>query len=265
MDKERHYLKLLETMIAVAEAGKGMPGGSDRRLLDAEALFLKLFCHASSALYLFRGTRVPELGNVSFFDPASVNVLSRAAIEAFLVFHYVFIAPTSKDVEDLRYFAWTLGGLLDQQKYTAQTSQGKAILVAKRPEIANLQQKLTANPSFAGLTNKQQRGLKRGEWRLESWSDIALSAGLSLKNAKEFYSYLCGHAHSSNLNVSQLWQASSAENQRMLSEPALNHIMIAMAFIIKSYATLFPQVDQVLAKDSKAREIVDVWTYVGCH
>ena len=43
MEQEREYLKLLEILIAVAEANKGIIAKADDRLLDAEGLLQKFF------------------------------------------------------------------------------------------------------------------------------------------------------------------------------------------------------------------------------
>ncbi|MDA8155306.1 MAG: hypothetical protein M0Z52_02480 [Actinomycetota bacterium] len=102
-EEEKNFISLLETLIKIAEANKGVMAGADDRLLDAEGLCKKFIGHAASALYLFRSTTLQDLKvtprGISFFDTASINVLGRAALEAFLVFHYVFIAPRS-DVSD---------------------------------------------------------------------------------------------------------------------------------------------------------------------
>lgn len=122
MEKAQEYIKLLEILGRVAEANKGVVAGADDRILDAEGLLLKFFWHAASALYLFRSTTLPDI-RASFFDSASINVLGRAALETFLVFHYVFTAPTSENEKDFRYVSWTLAGLLERQKFPVQSPQ----------------------------------------------------------------------------------------------------------------------------------------------
>ena len=52
--QEEDYIKMLETLIKVAEANKGTALGEDDRLLDAEGLFMKFIGHAASALYLLK-------------------------------------------------------------------------------------------------------------------------------------------------------------------------------------------------------------------
>ena len=59
--QEEDYIKLLETLIKVAEANKGTALGEDDRFLDAEGLCKKFMGHAASALYLFESTTLPNI------------------------------------------------------------------------------------------------------------------------------------------------------------------------------------------------------------
>src|SRR3990172_5091399 len=113
--READYQRLLKVLIEVTEANKGVVAGHDDRVLDAEGLALKFVFHAASALYLYRSTSLPEFG-ASFFDPGSVNVLSRTALETFLVFNYVFVEPQSDEERDCRYMTWVLGGYLEREE-----------------------------------------------------------------------------------------------------------------------------------------------------
>ena len=102
MDKLKECQKILELLISVIEANRDLQAGEDDRILDAEGLARKFFYHASSAIFLYRGTKIPEL-KISFVDPASINVLGRAGLETFLIFHHIFITPQSKAHKDFRY------------------------------------------------------------------------------------------------------------------------------------------------------------------
>lgn len=192
--RESDYQGLLELLIDVTEANKGVAAGDDDRVLDAEGLALKFVFHASSALYLYRSTSLPELG-ASFFDPGSVNVVCRAALETFLVFHYVFVEPKSDQDRDCRYMAWVLAGCLERQGFPVRSVEGRAVLEREARLVGSLSDRLKANTTFGGLPPGHQKKLLKGEWRLRSWTEIGRSAGLHAINAKVFYSYLCGYAH----------------------------------------------------------------------
>jgi hypothetical protein len=260
--QESDYQRLLELLIDVVEANKGIVAGQDDRVLDAEGLAVKFVFHAASALYLYRSTTLPEL-NASFFDAGSVNVVSRAALETFLVFHYIFIEPTTDQDRDYRYTAWRLAGLLERQQFPIWSAPAKAALAREANAIGPLMDRLKANATFATLTPKQQKNVLTGQWRLHSWTHIGRSAGLHDINAKALYAYLCGYAHAGHLSVLQLRQANVAMSQRSLCATSMNLVLIAMANMVRSYCTLFLKARIRLEQEPNRGSLVDVWIGVG--
>lgn len=265
MEKEKELLKILDSFIRIAEAGKITPAGNDNRLLDAEGLGIKILLHASSILYLFRSTNIPDLSitNISFFDAASINVLGRAAIESFLVFQYVFVNNIDNEHEDFHYLSWVLGGLLERQKFPFYSPEGKKVLENDRELIQKLEPRLKTNKYFIELTDKQKNNLlTMGHWRLKSWTSIGLESGLSDSYSKTFYSYLCGYAHAGNLSVLQLRQAETSKSQKDLCNATIGYILIALSKFIKSYTKVFPKAKPIY--DSLIdKNIIEVWDSVG--
>src|SRR6266849_2188713 len=92
------YKALLDLYLRSAEtiAGRRVEG-PDVWVADAEYLAAKLVYHLASLLYLRAGTKLGTLAgaNIHFFDFSSLAVLARSALETFLTFYFVFIAPTS--------------------------------------------------------------------------------------------------------------------------------------------------------------------------
>jgi len=263
MEKEKEYLRLLETLIKVIEANKGVAAGADNRVLDAEGLALKFFSHACSAIYLYRRTTIPEI-MTSFFDVGSINVLGRAALETFLVFHYVFVEPSSDQERDFRYLSWLLAGLIERQQFPVQSLEGKKQLLDEKKLITSLQEKLINHAQSLRLSRRQQKKImEKGEWRIHSWKDIGLSAGLDETHAKDFYYYLCGFAHTGNLSVLQIRQARTGKSQKELCAATITVIMIALANMIKSYCKIFPNSQSVFTKETEAASLVDIWVTVG--
>jgi hypothetical protein len=262
MSKEE-YLKLLEIFVKIVEANKGLPVGEDDRMLDAEGLALKFLGHASSAIYLYRSTTISEI-NFSFFDAGSINVLGRATLETFLVFHYVFVEPKSDEERDFRYYSWLIAGLLESQKYPIQSTKGKMLLLKENKLIEPLRIKLANNPYFLKLTEKQQGKLiQQGVWKLHKWKDIALSAGLNGAYAKTFYNYLCGYAHAGNLSVLELRQVWTSESQKALCAATISVLMITIANMIKSYSSVFPRSQSILQQDKDASRLIDIYVGIG--
>lgn len=206
-------------------------------------------------------SRIPA----QFWDAGSVNVLARVALETFLIFHHIFIAQASKDEKDFRYRAWSLSGYLDRHQYKAQTPRGKSQLEHKRKmDIPTLRTKLQRNSHFNNLTNKQQKNvLEKGIWRSHSWKQKTLEAGLSEFYATVFYRYLSGVAHASSLSTWQIHEATTGQGQKDLFAGTFEFVMIAMTFMIRSYARLFPQAKDVIAEAEKRHNILQIWTDIG--
>lgn len=261
---ESDYAKLLKTFLRVTEANKGLVAEADDRILDAEGLALKFCYHATSALQLYRGTSVPEVG-AGFYDPATVNVVCRAALETFLVFHYIYVEPKTEEERDCRYIAWILGGYLERQKLPAWSDEARAIQEREAFLIGPLRCKLEANAVFKSLKVKEQEKTKQGEWRLRSWSAIGKSVGLHQIYAKAFYSFLCGYAHAGNLSVVQLRQADTADAQRTLCTGSMGILLIALANMVRAHCAVFPKSRSSLALEPEGAHLVEIWCGVGTH
>lgn len=265
MKNDEELLRVLDSFIKVADAGKNTPTGKDNRLLDAGGLGFKLFAHSASTLYLYRSTNIPDssVTNISFFDVGSINVLGRTAIESFLVFQYVFVNNQDEEQEDFNYLSWVLGGLIERQNLPLYSPQGKKVKEEEKQLISKLGTRINSNKYFSELTVKQKNNLlHKGIWRLKSWRQIGIESGLSDSHAKAFYSYLCGYAHASNLSILQLRKARTAKEQKDLCEATIGYLLIALSKFIKSYIRVFPKARDIY--DSlKYKNIIEVWDSVG--
>ncbi len=265
--REENLEPLLAILLTVAEAQRGTVAGPDQRLLDAEGLVLKFVGHVSAAIALSRGTNLPDLG-IAFFDPGSVSVLVRTAVETFLVFHHVFVAPSRPEEADLCYLGWELGGLADRQRFPLRSPAGKRLLEQEAAQIEALKARLQGNEAFAGLPAAQRKQLLRGRWRAGGdgrdipWRDLALAAGFNEDSANGIYHYLCGHAHSSWISVLQLRQARTREDQGQLMGSPLSNLAAVVAHMIKAVCRVFEKSRQALEAYPDARELVEIWTYV---
>ena len=182
-----------------------------------------------------------SFGHINFFDSASINIVSRAAFETFLIFHHIFIQPTSIGKRDFRYISWVLSGLIERQNFPILSQKGKKQIEHEKEIIDTCIDRLKTNKHFAALSPKQKRTIiEKGNWRFLSWADLAVKAGLDATHGTSFYKYLCGYAHSSNLSVLQIREARSKHIQKELSASAMTLIMISMANMIKAYCDLFP-------------------------
>lgn len=261
MDEE--YLELQKILLEVIQANKGVPVKEDDRFIDAESLAVKFFEHSASIVYLYKDTVLPEI-RLKFFDLASLNIISRAMIENFLVFYYVFSEPQNEDEKDFRYLVYWISGLIERQNYPIESPQGKIILVNEKKVIDKIIKRLENNSFYNNLGNKQKdKILIRGEWRFKSWSDIALSAGLNESNSKAFYKFLCGYAHSGSLSLQQIHQTVSKADKIKLFQGTISLLKIAFANLILSYCNYFPKAQEYYNKIEERNYLVKLWKDVG--
>lgn len=265
MEKETEYLLLLNLLYQVIEENKGSPAGQNGRFLEAEGLAVKLFSHSASAFCLSRGTTIKDFPSVpiSFFDPASIHVLTRAISETFLTFHHIFVAPKTSQMRDFRYWSWQLGGFCQRQKFPVQLPDSKKKQKEEKQDIKELRSNLVSNPIFQSLKKKQQNKILSGKWRQKSWRKIALDAGFNELHASTVYSYLCDYAHSGSLSTLQIRQAKTKDIQRSLFEGSMNVIMITIANMIFSYCKIFPKAKKPLETNPQATNLAQIWVNIG--
>lgn len=265
MEKQTEYLMLLDLLHQVIKESKGSPTGENARFLEAEGLALKLFYHSTSAFCLSRGTTIKNFPSVpiSFFDPASIHVLTRAILETFLTFHYIFIAPTTSQMRDFRYWSWQLGGFCERQKFLVHSPKGKKKLQEEEQNIEELEDKLKSNQIFQSLKEKRQSRILAGKWKQQIWREIALDAGFNELHASSIYSYLCGYAHSGSLSILQIRQAKTKKIQRSLLAGSMNVIIIAVANMIFSYCRIFPKGNKALEKNPQATNLAQIWVNIA--
>jgi len=258
MDKQE-YLKLLDLLYRVIEANKGPITGDDDRYWYAEGLATKFFLHAASVLYLSRATNISDFPGtaVKFIDSASIDVLVRAAFEAFLTFHYVFFAPKTREEQDYRYWTYRVAGLAERQQLPVSTEEHRRKLADGKRELDDLLNKLRSNPLFNGLQ------VLKDKWRQKSWRDIAIDAGFSEMLASHMYRYLCGYAHSGSLSILQIKKSLLKKEQSQLIEVSMITIAIVTASLVSEYSELFPRAKSALLADPEGTDIVHLWVQLG--
>ncbi len=268
------YVKLLDLLGRVNNANEG--SSDDERLIDAHWLANKLISHALTVLYLlFHGTNIQDLpsfksSKLRFVDSASIDVLTRATLESFLVFHYVFFAPTTAKERDYRYLSYKSAGLAEKQSFPTITREARQTLDSEKIVLDDFLDKLKLNEIFQNLKDYQKSKIFKGqgEWKWKphgkgkvSWYDIAISAGFSKVLARYVYGYLSRHTHSSYLSVIQMRQIfESKEKEQSISAPIMS---IVVANMIREYCALFPMVQNVLSRDLEGNNLVEQYIRIG--
>jgi hypothetical protein len=263
--EELDFIKLLNLLFRVVEANRGPSTGDDDRFWYAEGLATKFFFHAASILYLSRRTKLPDFPNAAleFPDSASIDVLTRAAFETFLTFHYVFFEPKTDDEKNYHYCAWKLAGLIERQNFPASYEDHKEKLKEEKKEVEVLSENLRANANFQQLKERQKRRVLRGEWRLLTWREIGAKVGFSKILSSHMYKHLSGYTHSSWSSILQIKQSLREKEQALLISSSMSFMSIVSANFIREYCELFPRAKAALNADARESDMVDVWIQIG--
>lgn len=267
IDAERDFRTMLDLMMVMIDkvANTPIPKG-EGWMNDAQILATKLFKQACSINVLLNTTRVQMQDGraITFIDHASVTILSRACIETFIVFHWIFQSQDAA-LRKFRHGVWRLGGLMDRLSLHPSTDQARAVIKRTRTQVAELLPELEFSPYLQAYTPKQAARLLKGDWRIDwSWTDEAVRAGFHKQYFENVYGHFCGYAHSTYISSMQIGQAQSEGEQRMLGNAALQACVHVMAHFIKHHAELFPPAKEVLmAASENSRRTLSLWSFTS--
>lgn len=264
MNDVSEYLRILQLYGQVVDSLKGF-SPSDRRLVYAQTLALKLFDHAASVYSLADGTDMsPILGMPGqFIHVASLEVLARAVLETYLLFHYIFVDPETDDEFEFRYCAWLLSGGAKREKFVTdfppQTPGGQECLVGQVEFNSELRARIQQTSEFKSHSPKTQRRLLAGQWRFPKWVDIAKSAGIGQQYSRLLFALLSDYAHSGGLSALQLGSSMPIEDRYELVQTTLRQVKSIISKMMVTYIERFPEAKEALKNDPEAARLAHVY------
>lgn len=278
-DNRQEFLILLDILAQVINAVKvsSIDDPNERdRLTHAHNLANRFFQYALTMLHLCDDKNVenlPSFGSIKVGDPASIDVLTRAAMEAFLVFHHVFYSPSTADEKDYRYLTYRAAGLGERQNLPETVFENVEQKAEEKKRLEDICAMLESNAIYRSLAPRLKARFMKGKevdlWRRQSdtntrlsWRDIGIEAGLSEMIALHMYRHLSGHAHSGSLSVMQTQQAVVRNEAEYLISPSINTLKVLAANMIREYTELFPEAQPVFRK-SGASTFIDTWIRIG--
>jgi hypothetical protein len=233
---------------------------------DVEPIAMKCIYHLGSLYVLLEGTRLRDMVGVPirFIDFPSMALLTRAAFETYLTFHYIFVNPATDEEKSFRSEIWTLGGLKDRKRFVFTSPEGHQVLLREQQQIAELEQRIRSNPLFLQLPEPRQREAIKGKWRFDKhWRDLAVLADTHKDYFTSLYAYLSSYAHTGYLSILQLSQATTAEEQNGLAGMYIGIGLSIMSNFILGYCSLFPEAQAVLEGNDEYRYLVDVYHFTA--
>ncbi|MFJ3046997.1 hypothetical protein ACIPEN_14290 [Herbaspirillum chlorophenolicum] len=258
------YSMLMQMVINVIDAIAGKPiPADDEALNNAQVLGIKFLRHAVVVRSLYDGSTLDHEGPtpIQFIDFSSIMVVTRAALETFLVWHYLFGKSDSSEAR-FRFLTWNLGGLMDRQKHKALGEHGSNVQAQEKLEAERLQQELKTHPHFAKYKQKQQTKLLSGDWKIVVGSGgLAASAGMHRSYFENIYNLLCGHSHASYISVLQVRDAQPRAHQEALAFMCIGVMNTLMAHFAMQYPVRFPDVQAVIDADEEGKLAIERWSF----
>jgi len=229
---------------------------------NALGFAFKLTGHAASALTLLRDKSALVAEGPRFLDPPSLLLLARAGWEAFILLHWIFVAPADdEDERRLRYQRWSLESPRRRQHFDVILDGQEEQKEKERRSIEAVELAIKGNPAFTRRSRSDQHNLLRegGRWR-PGYPAMARAAGIAKQFADDHYAVLCDHAHSGWLSINSLKGSLTEEKANQIGEAVTLSLGIATANVIASLRYLFPDLRPMTAEAARR---VAAWTAAG--
>ena len=246
----QHFAELHASVAQMVDAPRGSPISEGMEWQnDRQTLAIKFVQHLHTIITIHAGSILAVgAASLEIIDHGSVKVLTRAVLENFIVFAYLFSDPDT-EVCRFRHMTWKLGGLHDRQAMSASTAGNLAKLAAEKAQIDQLYSDVRGHPLYASLPKGAQKAIAKGDWKTgRSWQILAKEAGLSEGYFRNIYAYLCSYSHSSYAAALQVGQANQVAEQAELSSAMLGVLCLCMSRFAVMYAILFPSSGEVLER-----------------
>ncbi len=265
MFKERQFdnLMLLFFRLVQSEARKNIDE-SDQWRNDAQVIAIKIFRHISSVKQLAAGVgfQIDGSQRFEFIDHSSVTIITRAALEAYLTFNYIYI-NTDEELSIYRHNIWQLGGLIDRGKLFVNTSQANEQRMEESIQIDQLKVEISKSKFFIASSSADKKSILAGRWRSTSgWAELAKGAGIHKTYFANIYNHLSGHSHASFISALQIRDAKDIISQKFLVDAMKQICCVILAHFCFSYVKLFPLSEGILKSDEELFESANMW-FVG--
>jgi hypothetical protein len=256
-------LTLIDHFILVANSIKGLTLQSSVPKRFVEPLAKKTISHIISSLSLFEGTkfRLSDNTYIQTVDFSSIAVLTRAALETYLTFNYIFVSPKENMDKEFRYYCWDLAGIIEREEFPTLDEQSNKVKRNEKVIKEQIKKELESNKYYQKLSKSEKRFLEKGNWRLgKSWNDLALLAGFNKNYFKYLYSYLCSYSHSGRLSILQIEQTKEIYNEKDFAKIYQTLNFMIVAGLLRDYVDLIPPCKKMYESNKNAVYL----TKLGC-
>lgn len=228
--------------------------------VDLHVLSIKLFKHLGSARTLLEPCpfRTATHAPYGYIDHSSIATVTRAALENYLVMHWLFC---EKDANKRGYNhnLWMYGGWKKRSKFIATTAEAEKAKQLAATQAAELLPLITASPFYQNYDKDQKKNVRKGLWDVEWYlRDLASEAGMHIVYFTSIYQHMSGYVHTDYISCLQIGQAKHLDDQYMLGSASISTCLMILGHFAVFYARLFPAAKDVLDA-SNIKNLVDKW------
>lgn len=239
--------------------------GNDKVDWYRHEFFKKIFNHLVSANVLSKGTVVRFLDkDVLSKDISAINLIIRASLEAFLLFHYIYINPTSREVVQFRFHGWWREGLLTQLGYDVVGIEAASIREHNQKEVTEILELLKSSSEFNALTKEQKKSLiEKGKWKWIGWRDMLMNTKFSSTYRNNIYSFLSSYAHSESVGMVQVRLMGHENKTDKFIEISMNMMIVVCSVFLQYYWESASLADRRMPQADT--DFIETWSILGTH
>jgi hypothetical protein len=260
-------LTKFETLISIA---KNVPVTEENGWkANGQLLLVKTWCHFRSVATLgqFQVNRDSAKKDHVYVDHSSIAVLSRAAYETYVLFHFIFMEK-DPDVRNFRHQVWRFSGLTSRLKLNRPKALPEHYvkqIEAEEQQASKLKTAILSNPLFSQLEDGTKRNVKKGDGvRLgEALIDLAVKAGLPRLYAADMYTHFCNYSHASSVSVFQIRDSLIDGNSSVMARGTIGFCCILITQIILAYGEFFEEIAEAISSDVELSDLLKLWEGIG--
>jgi len=163
----------------------------------------KIIYHSLSLNHLSKGSILnTKQTDVVIIDASTCFILTRALIETYITFNYIYIQPKTEEEQFFRFKLWEISGFIPRQTLTplhGTTYKEREKVVVDKLKIA-----LESDPFYENLNKDQKKRLKKyGLPRILGWKELIKECGFDDKIVNG-YSHFSQYAHSDYFAMLQI-------------------------------------------------------------
>ena len=244
------YHKYIDVLMSLQESLAESKIQIPRYKLSLEPLLFKYTISAKTYLNLLDGTKIITKltqKKLSIVDVPTLYLLTRALIENYLIFFYLYIQEKDNEsIIEYRNYIYEMSTLCFRQAspYMNEDEQNNKKMKEKE-YIAFLEKKIKENPEFQKLADEKQKEvfnspLDRKPAKLKSWKKLFEESKLNDGDLYSVWRVFSNYSHSEFLSIMQLHNSKgNPEKTNFFIYQTLQIQLQILAHFITEFSELF--------------------------